>query len=195
MIRLELPIVSGESLGGWVTAWAAAHHPARVRGAILNTPGNIAARPEVMTTLRESSVKAGVDAAARPESVRARVEWLFHDTSLVTDEIVDVRRTIYTQPGYVRTMENTVALQDPEVRRPYHWDPSWLGRIQCPTLVMWTSHDPTGTIDEGKVLGDWIPGAQLTVIDDAGHWPQWEKVDEFDQLHVDFLARLRAEGR
>lgn len=187
---LDRPIVSGESLGGWVAAWTAAHHPARVRGAILNTPGNISSKPEVMTKLRESSIQAARDAATRPESVRARVEWLFHDTSQVSDEIVETRRRIYTQPDYVRTMENTVALQDPEIRKKYIWDPAWLNKITCPTLIMWTSHDPTGTIEEGKILGDWISTAELHVIDGAGHWPQWEKTDEFNQLHRDFLHRL-----
>ena len=31
--------LSGESLGGWVTAWTAAYHPDRVDRLVLNTPG------------------------------------------------------------------------------------------------------------------------------------------------------------
>ena len=34
---------------------------------------------------------------------------------------------------------------------------------------------------------DWIPGARLYVIADAGHWPQWEKPGEFLRAHHDFL--------
>lgn len=120
------------------------------------------------------------------------MEWLFHGTSLVTDEIVEIRRRIYTQPGYVRTMENTVALQDPEIRKNHLWDPSWLSKISCPTVIMWTSHDPTGTIEEGKILGERIAGAELQVIDGAGYWPQWEKVDEFNKLHQEFLRHLQS---
>ena len=43
--------LSGESLGGWVAAWTAAHHPERVDRLVLNTPGNIANKPEVMATV------------------------------------------------------------------------------------------------------------------------------------------------
>jgi len=37
------------------------------------------------------------------------------------------------------------------------------------------------------MLLDWLPDARLHVIADAGHWPQWEKPDEFLGAHHDFL--------
>src|SRR3984957_9007547 len=85
-LGIDRPHLSGESLGGWVAAWTAAHHPNRVGRLVLNTPGNIANKPEVMAAVRDSSLKAVREAS--PETVRARVEWLFYDTSLVTDELV-----------------------------------------------------------------------------------------------------------
>src|SRR5690606_5376220 len=103
-LGIERAHISGESLGGWVAAWVAAHHPERVDRLILNTPGNVAARPEVMARIKESSLKAVAEADRA--NVRARLEWLFHDKSQVTDELVDVRLAIYAQPGFLRTMEN-----------------------------------------------------------------------------------------
>lgn len=50
--------LSGESLGGWVAAWAAAHNADRVGRLVLNTPGNIANKPEVMARLRDSTLAA-----------------------------------------------------------------------------------------------------------------------------------------
>ncbi|HEY0933471.1 MAG TPA: alpha/beta fold hydrolase, partial [Trebonia sp.] len=50
--------LSGESLGGWVAAWTAAHRPDRVERLVLNTPGNIANKPEVMKRLIESTTAA-----------------------------------------------------------------------------------------------------------------------------------------
>ena len=49
---------SGESLGGWVAAWFAAYHPEYVKAMVLNTPGNVNNKPEVMKKLKESTVKA-----------------------------------------------------------------------------------------------------------------------------------------
>ncbi len=32
-----------------------------------------------------------------------------------------------------------------------------------------------------------IPNSELVVIKDAGHWPQWEKPEEFNNLLTNFL--------
>jgi 2-hydroxy-6-oxonona-2,4-dienedioate hydrolase len=185
-LGIERAHLSGESIGGWVAAWTAAHAPERVDRLVLNTPGNITNKPEVMATVKSSSLKAVREASV--DTVRARVEWLFYDTSLVTDELVRLRLAVYTQPGFERAMENIVALQDWEHRAPFAWTPEWCGRITAPTLLLWTDHDPTGGLDEAALLEEWIPDTRLVVIEGAGHWPQWEKPDEFNALHEQFLS-------
>lgn len=177
--------LSGESLGGWVAAWAAAHHPERVDRLVLNTPGNIANKPEVMARLRASTTAAVADPSEA--NVRPRVEWLFHDTSQVTDELVSLRRGVYARDGFRRAVENILVLQDPVTRAPFSWGPSWVGRIGAPTLLLWTDHDPTGGLDEAELLRSWLPDARLHVVEGAGHWPQWEKAAEFVAVHEAFL--------
>jgi 2-hydroxy-6-oxonona-2,4-dienedioate hydrolase len=39
------------------------------------------------------------------------------------------------------------------------------------------------------MLLEWLPDARLYVIADAGHWPQWEKPEEFLRTHHEFLIR------
>lgn len=184
-LQIDRAHLSGESLGGWVAAWAAAFHPERVDRLVLNTPGNIANKPEVMERLRESTLAAVRD--PNEETVRRRVEFLFHHKEMVTDELVALRRAIYTRPGFLRAIENTLVLQDPQVRKDFAWDPAWVGKIGAPTLLLWTDHDPTGGLDEAATLLEWLPDARLHVITDAGHWPQWEKVPQFLAAHRDFL--------
>jgi 2-hydroxy-6-oxonona-2,4-dienedioate hydrolase len=184
-LGIERAHLSGESLGGWVTAWTSAHHPDRVDRLILNTPGNITNKPEVMRQVRDSSLKAVREATY--DNVKTRLEWLFHDKRFVTDELIRLRHRIYTQPRFERAMENIVALQDWKIRQPYAWSPDWCEKISAPTLLLWTDHDPTGTLDEADLLSKWIPNSQLRVIKGAGHWPQWEKPDEFERLHTDFM--------
>jgi 2-hydroxy-6-oxonona-2,4-dienedioate hydrolase len=177
--------LSGESLGGWVAAWTAAFHPERVDRLVLNTPGNIANKPEVMTRMRETTLAAVRDPS--DATVRRRVEFLFHHTEMVTDELVTLRRAVYGRPGFLTAIGNTLVLQDPVVRRDYAWDPGWVGKIGAPTLLLWTEHDPTGGLDEAAMLQQWLPDSRLYVIADAGHWPQWEKRDEFLRVHREFL--------
>ena len=189
-LGIEAAHLSGESLGGWVAAWTAAHSPDRVDRLVLNTPGNITDKPEVMVRLRESTMAAVLDPS--DEVVRRRVEFLFHHKGMVTDELVGLRRAVYSRPGFVRAITNTLVLQDPEVRRDFAWDPAWVGKITAPTLLLWTDHDPTGGLDEAALLLKWLPRAQLHVIEDAGHWPQWEKPEEYLRVHRDFLLTAEA---
>lgn len=192
-LGLERAHLSGESLGGWVAAWTAAHRPERVERLILNTPGNIANKPEVMKKVKESSLQAVREPSM--ENVRSRLEWLFYDTSFVTDELVRLRQRIYSQPNFEQAMTHIVAVQEPEIREKYQWGPEWCSKIGVPTLLLWTDHDPTGGLDEADVLKDWIPGSELYVIEGAGHWPQWERPEEFDAKHIDFLLERASNGR
>jgi len=177
--------LSGESLGGWVVAWTAAHDPGRVDRLVLNTPGNIAGKPEVMARMRDSTMAAVLDPS--DETVRRRVEFLFHHKEMVTDELVNLRRAVYRRPGFIQAITNTLVLQDPEIRKDFAWRAEWVARITAPTLLLWTDHDPTGGLDEAEMLLRWLSDGRLHVIADAGHWPQWEKVGEYLRAHRDFL--------
>lgn len=184
-LEIEQAYISGESLGGWVAAWFAAYHPEYVKALVLNTPGNVNNKPEVMAKLKESTIKAVVE--ANYENVKTRLEWLMYDKSQVTDELIKVRYDIYTKPEYQEAVYNIVYLQDIEARKQYSWDPSWCSKINVPTLLAWTDHDPTSTVEEGKPLQEMIPNSEFTVINDAGHWPQWEKPEEFNRVLTEFL--------
>ncbi|USK69933.1 alpha/beta fold hydrolase [Peribacillus asahii] len=186
-LNLKKAHISGESLGGWVAAWFAAYHPEYVLSLVLNTPGNVNNKPEVMARLKESTIKAVIE--ANYENVKTRLEWLMYDKSQVTDELIEARYKIYTQPEYQKSVYNIVYLQEPEARQQYTWDPSWCGKINVPTLLAWTDHDPTSTVEEAKPIQDMIPNSELTVIEGAGHWPQWEKVEDFNDTIINFILQ------
>jgi 2-hydroxy-6-oxonona-2,4-dienedioate hydrolase len=179
--------LSGESLGGWVAAWFAAYHPEYVKALVLNTPGNVNNKPEVMAGLKASTLKAVLE--ANYENVKTRLEWLMYDKSQVTDELIETRYKIYTQPSYQKAVQNIVCLQDLDVRVKYAWDSAWCSKINVPTLLAWTDHDPTSTVEEAKPIQDMIPNSELVVIKDAGHWPQWEKPEEFNSIVTNFLLK------
>ena len=177
--------VSGESLGGWVAAWVALHHPDRVDRLVLNTAGGWTAHPEVMERIKRLSMEAVRDPS--PARIRSRLEFLMHDTSKVNDDLVETRRAIYAQPGYVETMERILCLQDMDTRRRNMFSDEETGRIAAPTLVLWTSHDPTATPEEGRRISELLPDARFEVMNECGHWPQFEDAARFDALHLDFL--------
>jgi 2-hydroxy-6-oxonona-2,4-dienedioate hydrolase len=181
--------LSGESLGGWVAAKFAAEFPGRVGRIVLNTPGGTMATPEVMERIRTLSQAAADDPS--PERIRARLEWLMADPASVTDELVDIRRTIYAQPGFATSMRHLLCLQDPEIRRRNLLTDAELAAITGPALVIWTSDDPSGPAAAGQAMAERMPAARFEVIKDAGHWPQWEQAQTFNALALEFLTGTR----
>jgi len=181
----ETAHVSGESLGGWVAAWMGIHTPEVIDRLVLNTAGGWTAFPEVMDRIKRLSMEAVRDPSEA--RIRTRMEFLMHDHSKVNADLVNVRRTIYSQPGFVDIMERILCLQEMETRQRNMFTYEESAKITAPTLVLWTSHDPTAAPEEGKKIADSIPGAKFEVMNECGHWPQFEDPPVFNKLHIDFL--------
>lgn len=177
--------LSGESLGGWVSTWLAIHHPHRVAKLVLNTAGGLIADPKVMERLRTLTRQA-VEQPTR-EFIKIRLEFLMLSKTSVTDELIDIRYEIYSQPEMRKAVENILVLQEMEVRVKNMLSEEDLAKITAPTFVIWTSHDPTAGIEVGERFAKAIPNARMKVIENAGHWPQYEQANEFNELHINFL--------
>lgn len=187
VLGIERAHLSGESLGGWVAVKFAARYPERVDKLVLNTPGGTMATPEVMERIRSLSQAAADDPSE--ERIRTRLEWLMADKSSVTDELVAIRRGVYSRPGFAESMRHILCLQDPEVRLRNLVSDEELAAVTAPTLVIWTSDDPSGPAKAGLDMAERIPAGEFRLIKDAGHWPQWEQQEEFDGIALEFLGR------
>lgn len=64
-----------------------------------------------------------------------------------------------------------------------------LGNIRVPSHVVVGSEDKLTTVDMAKELAGDIPGAELSVIDDAGHLANIEKPVEFNAAVLGFLRK------
>jgi 2-hydroxy-6-oxonona-2,4-dienedioate hydrolase len=184
-IGVETASFTGESLGGWVTAQFAADHPEKVDRIVLNTMGGTMANPKVMERIYSLSIAAAEDPSW--ERVKARLEWLMADPAMVTDDLIGTRQAIFQQPDWLAACRANMALQDPEIRKRNMLGDETLGRIQAPALVLWTTKDPSGPVAEAERIASVIPGARLAVMDNCGHWPQYEDTETFNKIHLDFL--------
>lgn len=184
-IGVEKASVTGESLGGWTAARLAIDHPDRVERVVLNTMGGTMANPQVMERLHTLSMDAAKDPSW--ERVKARLEWLMADPTMVTDDLIRTRQQIFQQADWLRACENNMALQNLEIRRRNMLTDEDLRSLAVPALVLWTTKDPSGPVDEARRIAKLIPHAQLAVMDNCGHWPQYEDAATFDKIHLDFL--------
>jgi 2-hydroxy-6-oxonona-2,4-dienedioate hydrolase len=184
-MRIDRAHISGESLGGWVAARFALTHPDRLDRLVLNTTGGSTAHPQVMAKIIELSTRAATDPTW--EFIKARLEWLMADPARVTDDLVAARQAIYSAPGFKEAMKRILVLQDMDVRkRNLIADAEWR-QIAAKTLVLWTTHDPTNPVAEGARIAEMIPQSSFVVMENCGHWPQFEDAPTFNAIHIDFL--------
>jgi len=181
----EKAYFTGESLGGWTTARFAQLYPERTERIVLNTMGGTMANPKVMERLYTLSMEAAADPSW--ERVKARLEWLMADPAMVTDDLIKTRQMIFQQSDWQMACKMNMALQDPEIRKRNMLTDDDLRAIKTPAMVLWTTKDPSGPVDEGRRIADLLPNGTLTVMDNCGHWPQYEDAKTFNQLHLDFL--------
>jgi 2-hydroxy-6-oxonona-2,4-dienedioate hydrolase len=184
-VGLDSASLSGESLGGWVTAHVAVRHPDRVQRLVLNTASGDKLDAETLRRIREMTTAAVMEASW--DRVKARLEWLMWEKDKVHDDLVQSRLAIYSQPAMRESIGHILAMHTPEARAKYAITPAQWRSIQAPTLVLWTDHDPTASVETGRALADAIPGSRFVVMEGCGHWPQFEDADTFNDIHIDFL--------
>lgn len=186
-IGAEKVYLSGESLGGWVAAKFAAKYPERIAKVVLNTMGGSKADPKVMERLKALSMQAAEDPSW--DFIKARVEWLMYDKSDAIADLIAARQAIYRQPGMLEMMKHVIVLQDMETRLRNLITDEEFTAIKAPCLVLWTSHDPTADVTEGRRIAAKIPGAEFVVMQACGHWPQYEDTPTFNKIHLEFLLK------
>jgi 2-hydroxy-6-oxonona-2,4-dienedioate hydrolase len=186
-------MLSGESLGAMVATLYTVENSNRVSKLILNT-GMIAPRSETgmkqMRDLRERSMRAAT--IPTRESVHDRLKWLMAEPEKsITDELIETRYRIYTQPGRPELMkkigETLMKQGEDPVRGAELTDSTIMRRIQCPTLVVWSNHNPGRSAAEAEVSAREIPNHRMIVLKNSAHWPQWEEHELFNEQHIRFL--------
>jgi 2-hydroxy-6-oxonona-2,4-dienedioate hydrolase len=184
-LGLDQVMMSGQSLGGWVAARFCLDHPQRVTRLCVNTTGGAHSNAGAMKTIFERTLAAAENPT--PEVVRHRLEMLMSDPRAVTDELVSTRRRAYLRPGMVDATRRILCLQIPEIRdRNIIPDEQW-SRLAVPTLIVWSTDDSTFPVSVGEKLHRLIAGSRLEILTGCGHWPQWEKADDFNRVHIRFM--------
>jgi 2-hydroxy-6-oxonona-2,4-dienedioate hydrolase len=185
--------VVGESLGGMVAAHFAIRYPQLARRIVMNTG--------VLMTRTEADLKGLRDMLERTrkatgeltkEAVRSRLAWLMHDPEVnVTQELVDIRYGIYSQPGRAKIMARISQMvvngvHDESWVRKYS-NPEDLRRVQCPALIIWSKYNPSLQLENAAKALPYLRDGRMVVMEHSSHWPQWEEAERYDEVEIAFL--------
>jgi len=183
---VERAHVVGASLGGMIAQRFALAHPARLRSLILicTTPGGPhAARAS------EDVMKGLVEGGEDPSQVYRKNAWFLYGEETrrshperIEEDIV-YRSKIPTQPaGYFGQLQAAMAHD------------AWqeLPGLRVPTLVVHGDADILVPTENGRLLAQRIPGAELVLVPAAGHMLQADAGDAVRDAVLGFLARRAA---
>ena len=167
---VERATVVGHSLGAAVAAWLAVNHPSRVSGLVLASPAANAAALDwidqllampVAGALASAAALSGVGLALTTAPLRRRIA---RELELDDDYLGAAARGLLT-PGAWRafaTEQRALVREIPELE-------GRLGRISTPTTVVYGSADRVVPPGSARRLADQIPGAEVVVLEGAGH--------------------------
>lgn len=189
----------GESLGGWIAAWTALEHRDRVDRLIYVCGARLTLQVGADAEARTAAGRAELArltqqflADPSPANVRERMAWLFHQPDRdLTDELVALRWALYETEESRSAMTNATAPPSAATAQD-NLTAERLASLSTPTLVLWTSHNPSATVDFGRRAAELIPDAEFALMEDCGHWPQWERPEKFNQIITDYLNGDRA---
>jgi pimeloyl-ACP methyl ester carboxylesterase len=185
-LKLNKAILVGNSIGGMIVMQLNLDYPGRVAGNVIVSSGtNVAAGmpAEAMAAFQqnpEAAFGALMEGAISAKTKRER------------PEILDLMKAQFAVEGNFPRYVFNAAGADPG--GVFNWDiTSRLKEIRKPTIVFAGEEDQGNPVAMNKLLADNIPGAQLRVVKDVGHFYQLEKPTEFNQELRQFINRVAAE--
>lgn len=190
-LDVERAHLVGNSYGGAAALRLALDRPDSVDRMILMGPGGIGTTRGLPTAGLSCLLGYyGGDGPSREKIETFIRDYLVHDASSVPDELIDLRYEASIQPEVVAS---------PPLRRPSGpaalrtlWrmdltrDPR-LARCEVPTLVVWGADDKVNRPSGGPRLASTMKDCDLYLMANTGHWAQWERADQFNDLAVSYL--------
>lgn len=188
-LELESVPIVAHSMGGHWSLWLALDRPERVTAlTLLGVPGNL--------------IRTGPPFALRLLSVPGLNRLLFgivmlavrrhssETSTSVSAAMAACRYHFQRLPHYristLSLMERTNRLRGP--RPEITLSAEQLKRVQQPTMFLWGTNDPFGSIETGRHIAQILPYSEFHAIQGAGHLPWLSNLAECGRLTRDFLS-------
>ena len=182
-LGVEKPVLVGLSMGGYVALRAVEKNPSRVRALVL-------CDTRAEADANENKIKR----AAAVDFIRARGVAPFLEPFL-NDALAPMTKT--DRPKVVEFLRSAALKSSPEAvmaalaALASRGDMTLaLPAIKMPTAVFLGSQDKVTPLPLAEAMRARIPGAELHLIPDAGHFSNAENPEAFNERLVSFLKRL-----
>lgn len=189
-LKIKKVHIIGNSLGGACGLRMALEQPERVASLILMGPGGINTTKGLPTKGLNCLLNYYGGKGPSMDKLRTFIrEYLVFDGSQVPESVIRERYEASIDPEVIAAppLRRPTGLKG-AIRMDFTRDPR-LKKCKVPTLVVWGANDlvnrPSGALTLQKIM----PSCDVYLFANTGHWVQWERADEFNQLSLDFFAR------
>ncbi|MCX4174537.1 MULTISPECIES: alpha/beta fold hydrolase [Paraburkholderia] len=162
----------GSSLGGWLASMLALLAPAEVQSLTLIAPAGMRERPD------------GSGPGTLP-SRGERLRRLYFDQGFV-------ERILAQDPPDIQQIETRNWATSSLLGGPGFYNPmmqSELAKLACPTLILWGKEDQVVSVEQARLWGNAITGADVRIFSRCGHLPHLEMATMAAGLTQDFINK------
>ncbi|MCP5098413.1 MAG: alpha/beta fold hydrolase [Chloroflexi bacterium] len=178
-------VVCGLSMGGYVALEFYRRYPEYVAGLVLtatragaDSDEGKANRDKAVAGIQENGVDGLIDGML-PKLVTKETAVSDPDTLSFIRQIMEKT----TDVGAIGALQGMRDRSD---------STDLLSEISVPTLIIHGKDDQLIPISEAEVMHKAIKNSKLVVLENAGHLPNLENVDEFNDVMIDFLEEIEA---
>ena len=175
-LQLERPHLVCHSFGGRIAIVLAAYHPSRVGRLVLVDSAGVRGRRPFKAHLKRLIAHLGQYLARYGGNAGQKMREALYRRIQSQD---------YANAGPLRATLVKVISEDLTPLLP---------RIKSPTLLVWGEHDRDVPLAAARMMARSIPGAQLVVFENAGHFAYLDQFNRFRLLVGRFLRDQRAES-
>jgi 2-hydroxymuconate-semialdehyde hydrolase len=126
-----------------------------------------------------------------PAGVRRTLEMFVVDTSLVTDELVELRYRSALNDTAGDRLADVVAARDRD-RTALPLDLNVLAELDLPVLLIHGTQDVVIPVSWTLQLLQVLPRADVHIFSQCGHWSQVERAEEFNRVVGSWLTERGA---
>ncbi len=182
-LSIERATVVGTSLGGQVVADAALRQPERAeRLMLIGSTGFVPSTPERAQGFRDWIMHL------TPESHRPRLERVFSDKSLATEDMVREDVRINTSPGAAACFDKFLTYMAGPMNADMVGHRLHQIEDRVPLLLFWGSEDSSVNVTVGKDARRSLTKSQLIVAPGLNHTPYYEQPSLFNEVLLKFIA-------
>jgi 2-hydroxy-6-oxonona-2,4-dienedioate hydrolase len=192
-LRLDKATLVGTSLGGHIVAAAALKQPQRIeRLMMIGSTGFAQSTPQRAQGFGDWILNL------TPPLHRPKLERVFSQTSLVTDDMVREDVLINTSPGAAECFRRFIGYMGGEMNNDLVLERLRTIEDRVPLLLFWGVDDTSVSVDIGRAAREKLPRSRLVTVTGLNHTPYYENPSLFNRVLLAYmhgvLDTVSAEG-